>query len=628
MLPIPRETVEQVLAATDIVDLIGSYVPLKRAGSRFVANCPFHDEKTPSFSIDPARQFYHCFGCNKSGDAVTFIRDFEGLTFVDSVRKLASKSGITIAEQALNPRQERARAERGRLLDLHREAARYFHQLLLESPAAQHARDYLKSRNLGREMVERWEVGWAPSATGDFISWAREKGMRGRDLVASGLALEREKGGIYLRFRDRLMFPVRNTYGDTIAFSGRQLKDDPRSGKYINSPETSLFKKSEVLFALDRSRKGILDAKSVLICEGQIDAICCHENGFPNAVANLGTAFTPQHASNLKRYTQAALLCFDADKAGFSGAKRAFRELAGVGIRVRVVQMPGGNDPDSFIQEKGAEAFRKLLDEAPEFFDFIIGEATANGQLATPSQRTDLTLECAGLLALVKESVTRDALMNHVATRLQTGVPELRDAVSRAARASQKRVFARPNETKSEQTAPEAAALDPCLGYLSSLAMHSPEVQEWLAEQIESIHELGEQLSGSKILLAILASRPDPLVPAAINGFLSGLPEAERLALCSHPSYFEAIPEAPLPAAEEALAAASALVLEKQDQQIKAALGEPNLPIEKQIALLGRAKEIAELLSGLPSRALNNDRFLPNSRRAAPSSFGFPRRRS
>ncbi|MCU0797512.1 MAG: DNA primase, partial [Akkermansiaceae bacterium] len=305
---IPRETVEQVLAATDIVDVISSYIPVKRAGTRFQALCPFHNEKTPSFSIDPAHQFFHCFGCKKSGDAIHFVRELENLTFTDAVKKLAARVNMTVIEETLDPREERDRQARGRLLDLHREASRFFHSLLLRSTAAAHARDYLKSRGFGKEMAVRWEVGWAPDAPAVFLDWAREHQFRGRDLVDSGLALQRDGGGLFPRFRDRLMFPIRNDHGDVIAFSGRQLREDPRSGKYINSPETPLFRKSNVLFALDKARKAILDHKAALVCEGQMDAVACHEAGLPHAIAGLGTAFTPEHAKRLRRYTKTAIL--------------------------------------------------------------------------------------------------------------------------------------------------------------------------------------------------------------------------------------------------------------------------------------------------------------------------------
>jgi len=610
---IPRETVEQVLAATDIVDLISSYMPVKRAGSRFQTLCPFHNEKSPSFSIDPIKQFFHCFGCKKSGDAISFVREYENLTFTDAVKKLAGRAGVTIVEQALDPKEEADRRRRGLLLDLHREVTAYFHKLLLTSPDAAHARQYLKDRGFGKEMAERWQIGWAPPPN-VFVPWAKSQGLRGRDLVDSGIALQKEQGGLYFRFRDRLMFPIRNDYGDVIAFSGRQLRDDPKSGKYINSPETALFKKSNVLFALDRARKGILQEKAVLLCEGQIDAIACHERDIPHAIAPLGTAFTPQHAKTLKRYAKQALLCFDADSAGNTAAERAFRELAGVGIAVRVVTMPPGEDPDSYMQAHGTDAFRKLLDEAVNFFDFRIQHATNEGQLSGPQEKAAFTRECAELLAVVGDDVTRDAMLQHVATRLRLGAPELMSAVSEAKRKPSPRRFERPGDKQDQPVVVEPASLDRRIGTLCTLALHSIEAREWLSEQFESLHELSAHLDGLPILQAILAGRPDPGSPAAVNSFLAELPEPDRLALHQEPSFAEALPEDPRASAEATLADASALALEKRDAEIKAALNAPDLKIEEQLKLLQEAKEIASLLSGLSSRAIKTDRFGPSRR--------------
>ena len=610
---IPRETVEQVLAATDIVDLISSYMPVKRAGARFQTLCPFHNEKSPSFSIDPVKQFFHCFGCKKSGDAITFVREYENLTFTDAVKKLAGRAGVTIVEQALDPKEEADRRRRGRLLDLHREVTAYYHHLLLTSPDAAHARDYLKSRGFGKEMAERWQIGWAPPPN-IFVPWAKAQGMRGRDLVDSGIALQKEQGGLYFRFRDRLMFPLRNDYGDVIGFSGRQLREDPRSGKYINSPETALFKKSNVLFALDRARKGILKEKTVLLCEGQMDAIACHEQGIESAIAGLGTAFTPQHARTLKRYTKNAILCFDADSAGITASERSFRELSTVGVAVRVIQLPAGEDPDSYMQKHGVEAFRGLLDKAVNYFDFRIEQALANNALSGPQEKATFTQECAQLLAVIHDDVTRDAMIQHVATRLRLGAHELTSAVNQAKRKPAPRRFDRPDDGETKPAAVIPSALDRRIGTLCTLALHSTEAREWLSEQFETLHELANHLDGLPILQAILAGRPDPGSPAAVNSFMAELPEADRLALHQEPSFSENLPDDPRGSAETTLADASALALEKRDAEVKAALNAPNLSIEDQMKLLQEAKEIAQLLSGLNGRAINTDRFAPSRR--------------
>ena len=225
MAQIPRENVEKVLEATDIVDLISTYLQLKRAGSQFRANCPFHSEKSPSFYVTPSLQRFHCFGCQKGGDAITFVMEYENLPFMDAVRKLASKAGIPIIEDVSDPKAEQSRKSRGRLLDIHREATAFFHDQLMKNPAAAHARDYLKSRGFGREMAESWSLGWMPDDPRVFLTWAKSRKFTGRELADSGIAKQREdhdpKAGLFVRFQDRLIFPIRNEIGDVIAFTAR-----------------------------------------------------------------------------------------------------------------------------------------------------------------------------------------------------------------------------------------------------------------------------------------------------------------------------------------------------------------------------------------------------------------------
>lgn len=617
---IPRETTEQVLAATDIVDVIQSYIPVKRAGTRFVALCPFHGEKTPSFSINPQGQFFHCFGCGKSGDAITFVREYENVPFVDAVKKLAARAGISVREEAEDPREEAERRRRGKLLDLHREVTAFLHGLLF-TPEARHAREYLKSRGFGRAMAESWMVGWMPDQGRVFIEWAKSKGFRGRDLVDCGLLGHNERGGVYVRFRDRLMFPIRNDHGDVIAFTGRQLREDPNSGKYINSPETLLFKKSSVLFALDRARKAILKEGAVLICEGQLDAISCHEHGLGHVVATGGTAFTPQHAQLIRRYTKNALLCFDADKAGIAAGEKAFRELAAANVNVRVVRLPAGEDPDSFLRKSGPDDFRKLLANAVEFFDSTIDRAQAEGRLATPESRALFARECAPLLGIITDPVSRDAMINHVATRLRAGVPELREAVARARRGAQRPPKHRPPATEDAPPKITAAPLDPAVGYLCSLALHSNSVQEWLGEQFETLHEAADYIEGVPLLESILAAKPDASSHASVNAFVAGLPEDKRLALYADATFQRQLPEDPVQAAEIALSQLSAKALQRRDERIKARLAEPGIPPDEMIRLLQEAKEVAELLKGIDQRSHYNDRLEPSTRRRKSSEW-------
>lgn len=617
---ISQETKEQILAATDIVDVIGSYIEVKRAGPSYKALCPFHNEKSPSFNINPQRQFYHCFGCKKSGDAITFVREYENLTFVDAVKKLAARAGITVTEEAFDPKEDKARRQRGRLLDLHRETSEFLHKLLFTREAT-HARDYLKSRGFGKEMAERWQIGWMPDDPDVFLKWARGKDYKRGEWIDSGIFVAKERGGIYVRFLGRLMIPIRNEHGDVIAFTARQLREDPKSGKYINSPETILFKKSNVLFALERARKAILNENAVVICEGQLDVISCHEQGIEHVVGTQGTAITPNHARLLRRYAKNAIVCFDADKAGILATEKAFRVLSEEGIPVRVARMPAGEDPDSFVRKNGPDAFRELQANAVNFFDFKIDRANAENLLSDLQQRSAFTRECASFLAAIQDAVSREDMINHVATRLRTGAPELRDAVLRAARGAKNKAPERSRgDAPPEPEKVEAIEIEPVVAYLCSLALHSAAAQEWLGEQFETLHEAADHLPGIPLLELILSARPDATSHAAVNSFLADLSDGQRVALMSDPTYHDDPPENPVAAAETALGELSAKVLHRRDQDIKARMAQPNLPPEEMIRLLHEAKRIAELLKGIGQRFVFTDRFAP-SRKPAPKPF-------
>ena len=609
---ISRETTEKILASTDIVDVIGSYIEVKRAGPVYKALCPFHNEKTASFNINPQRQFFHCFGCKKSGNAINFVREYENLTFSDAIKKLASRAGIVVEEEAFDPKEDKARRQRGRQLDIHREVADFLHKMLFKR-AATHARDYMKSRGFGTEMAARWMIGWMPEDENFFKDWAREKKFTGRELVDAGFLGESSRGGVYVRFRDRLMFPIRNEHGDVIAFSGRKLREDPRdkTGKYINSPETVIFKKSNVLFALERARKAILKENAVVICEGQVDTICCHEQGIENAVGSQGTALTPQHAKLLRRYAKNVILCFDSDGAGQEATVKAFHVLAAEGLPVRVARMPVGEDPDSFMRQHGAEGFREILSKAVDFFDFRIERATAQDQLGNLQQRSAFARDCAKELRLIGDAVTREGLINHVATRLRLGVPELRDAVQRELRFAKNKPVAPDRNAPPEPEKLEPAALDPGIGYLCALALRSGAAQDWLGEQYETLHEAAEDLEGVPILESILSARPDPALPAAVNAFMAGMPEAHRLALHSDPTFHSDPPENAVAAAEEALARVSAKSLLRRDARIKAELARPDLAPEDWTRLLQEAKQIHMLISGLDQRFIFSERYAP-----------------
>ncbi|MFU8892210.1 MAG: DNA primase [Luteolibacter sp.] len=602
---IPRESVEKVLEATDIVDLIGGYLQLQRAGAQFRCNCPFHNEKTPSFYVTPSMQRYHCFGCGAGGDAISFVREYENLPFSDAVRKLATRANIPIIEQEETADDRAKRKSRGRLLDLHREASAMMHELLLKDAGAAHARAYLKERGFGKAMAARWEIGWMPENTKLFSEWAKSKNFTGRELVDAGIAYQIEennpRAGLRVRFRDRLMFPIRNEVGDVIGFSGRQLREDPKSGKYINSPETSVFKKSNVLFALDRAKKPILHEKSALLCEGQIDVIACHERGIEHAIAPLGTAFTTQHARLIKRYTNQVLICYDADSAGLKAAERAYRELAAAGISVRVVRMPDGDDPDTFLKNHGEAAFRKLLIDAREFFDFKLELARAAGLLEIAADRSRITDECVSLLAAMGDQVARDQQINIVANHLKSSSSALREAIAREIKRPKRKFDADAGgDAKPDRQPP--TPLDHQIAALCQLALRSVAAQHALAEQFETIHEARRWLAGVPLLETILDASPDPASPAAVNAFISSLPEPDQLALASDPHAIHEAPADGRSAAEHALAMLSSTVLQLRDAAIKAELKQPGIAAERMLALLQEAKEISGLLRGIGQR--------------------------
>ncbi len=615
MAQIPKESVEKVLEATDIVDLISSYIQLKRAGSAFKANCPFHTEKTPSFNVTPSSQRYHCFGCGAGGDAISFVREYENLPFMEAVRKLAGRAGISIVEEVADPKAEAGRRSRGRLMDLHRQAAEFFHELLMTAPAAAHARSYLKSRGFGGEMAKSWTVGWMPGGPKRFLDWARDKKFTGRELVDSGIVkLENERNprsGLYVRFQDRLVFPIRNEIGDVIAFTARKLREEQGGGKYINSPETAIYKKSRVFFGLDRAKKPILTEKAALLCEGQLDAICCHEAGFSHAIATSGTACTAEHARILKRYTSNVLLCFDADAAGFAAVEKASRHLLPEGLGVRVVEMPAGEDPDSFLKSRGDVAFRELLDNAREFFDFKLGRARETGVFDSPAARAVALTECADLLSLMSDFAARENQLNIVATQLQISSGALREAVAKAI-AKPKRTYADP---AAEEARPAAmpTPLHRIVAFLCHLAVSSGPAQRFLAEQFETLHEANRWLEGIPLLETILGSAPDPASHAAVNAFLAELPESDRLALARETSALDGVDLDGMQAAEQALSLLSATVLQRRDAAVKAELKQPGLAVERMMELLHEAKEISALMRGIGQRSEFDDELPPST---------------
>lgn len=478
---IAEETIQRVADATDIVDLVGSYFPLKRAGTSFRALCPFHREKSPSFHVNPARQSFHCFGCGAGGGVLRFVMDYEHVDFPTAVRRLAQRAGIPVIEDTSSG-DTHQHGQRERLLGLHAEASAWFHRNLMKSPDAVHARDYLKSRGIGVETAKSWQLGYAPDSWDALLEYLRERRFSTEEIVLSGVASSKNGGDgapgrIYSRFRDRLMFPIRNDYGEVVAFSGRVLQSDTGGAKYVNSPETPLFTKGRVLFGLDKTKRDLIDKNMAIVCEGQLDLITAFEAGVRNVIAPQGTAFTTDQARLLKRYVETVLLCFDSDSAGKKAADRSLPALFSQGLLVRIVSLPQGDDPDSLIRREGPGAFLERVESAEDYFDHNMNEAARAGELADVALKSRLVRRLAPALALVGDAVLRESILGKMATRL--GVPQ----------STIRQVMKAPPLANDSQ--PEAAALtsapplelSPGMRILCQLAAQSAEVRLWLRGQ-------------------------------------------------------------------------------------------------------------------------------------------------
>ena len=404
------------MARNDIVDVVSGYVRLgKRSGSNMFGLCPFHSEKTPSFSVSPDKQIYHCFGCGKGGGVINFIMEIENLSFPEAVAFLARRANMALPEQE----NDRESKKRSRMLALNRDAARFFYEQL-SSPAGQRARAYMDKRGIGKVTATNFGLGAAPDEWGALDRAMRAKGYTSEELFEAGLIKKGRNGGWYDTFRDRLMFPVIDVRGNVIGFSGRLLGED--GPKYLNSPDTLVFNKGSNLFALNLAKKS--KSGYILLSEGNIDVVSLHQAGFDSAVASLGTSLTAEQARLISRFTGEVIIAYDNDGAGQKAAQRAIGILEKLDLKVRVLQMSGAKDPDEYIQLRGPEAFRQLIEGSENQVEYRLGVIAAKYDLGVDAQKVDYLRECEDLLARLPNAAEREVYCRRVAA--QTGIsPEV-----------------------------------------------------------------------------------------------------------------------------------------------------------------------------------------------------------
>jgi DNA primase len=528
---IPPETVEQIIAANDIVEVVSGYFPLKRRGAQYWATCPFHQERSASFSVNSQRQIFKCFGCGAGGSVIRFVMNYENLDFVTAAKKLAERAGIKLVEAEMSAEDTARFTMRRRLLALHAEAAEFFHQQLMKKPSAQVARDYLKGRGIGGEVARNWKLGYAPDGWDAMRDFGQAQGFSDEELIASGLVKlrdeEQPRGEFYDRFRGRMMIPICDDTGNVIAFSGRVLTAEAQAAKYVNSPETMLFKKGEMLFGLYKSKRAILKTGSAVVIEGQIDLITAFEAGIENVVATQGTAFTERQTRKIKQCFADGIgevvQCFDADAAGVKGMERSLAALLFANISVRVAEMPPGEDPDSMIRGKGAAAFRERIDDAKDFFDFQLDRIVASEDFTTPRGKMQAAQKMAGSIGLISDAILRETEMHKVTTRLEISLTEFARLVKvRTAKALEDE----PTPLEPDELTETPVTLDPTARLLALVALHDAAARSWLLE--EPWDRVLADVPDSALLVKILGADLDPGQPNTIHSFLTTLTATEE----------------------------------------------------------------------------------------------------
>ena len=448
----PPSFLDELVARNPIEDVVGHYVTLKRSGSNMFGLCPFHGEKTASFSVAPDKGIYYCFGCHKGGGVINFMMELEGLSYPDAVRNLANRVGMEVPED--EQYQSRYRQQE-RLWALHKEAARFFHSQLY-SPVGKAALEYAFGRGMTKSILTTFGVGYAPDSWDSLVKAMRAKGYTDQELKDSGLVTVSQKNGnLFDRFRDRLMFPIIDVRGNVIGFGGRIIKNDPNAAKYLNSPETLIFNKRKNLFGLNLAKK--TKENSLILVEGNIDVVALHQYGFDNAVASLGTSLTEDQAALMTRYAEQVILIYDGDKAGQNATQRAIPILEKAGLHVKVLQLKDAKDPDEFLKKFGADKFRLMLEESSNRVEYQLAAIARKYDIREDDQKVKFINEAAEFISTLSNAVQREVYGNRVADAAKISYDALKLEVNKAF----KRRMARERKKQEKIDLAPAQALQP-----------------------------------------------------------------------------------------------------------------------------------------------------------------------
>jgi DNA primase len=537
-----KETVRQ---QADIVRVVGEYVKLKKSGTQnFSGLCPFHQEKTPSFSVHATRQYFHCFGCGKSGDVFKFVQEREQVSFPEAVRLVAEKAGIPLPKmQYATEGEARDAQQRGQLLDAQERACKFFEEQLLR-PEGAHARQYLSGRGISEEIIRAFRIGYAPDS--GFVLKDRLKGEFDEDLMrASGLFAWKEEapGNIYSKFRNRVTFPIANEQGKIIAFTGRTLATDEKAGpKYLNSPETAIYAKSRVLYNLNQAKEAIRHLKYTIIVEGQMDCIAVYSAGFHNVVASSGTAFSEAQVRTLGRFSKDIIVNFDPDTAGAAATDRSLNLLVAEEFKIKILRLEEGYDPDLFIRKRGAEAYARALKSAPYYFDYLVDRALHQFPAKTPEAKKNAVNYLLPHVQLLPSRIERESLANDIAQKLgidsavlrqefkfaatRRGTREVQAAAATQITPAEKVVIRAVSSPAREESGLRQSAVDALAHEQLHAGLGTEALLQLLLENVDRVDDLMSlplSEADQRMLAALLMEEDEPLTPELLEGALAAL---------------------------------------------------------------------------------------------------------